>query len=150
MTYSEKLKDPRWQKKRLEIMKRDNFTCRWCGDNENTLNIHHLNYEKNKNPWEYEDNKLITICESCHESEHECRKTDEDDLILYLKKFKTDVVYSLIPFIQAVEQFTNYPAEDTLNIITKTLTYNDLNERLFYNFFEYIHKKNEDKINAIL
>jgi len=27
LTYSEKLKDPRWQKKRLEILSRDNFTC---------------------------------------------------------------------------------------------------------------------------
>ena len=32
MGYSEKLKDPRWQKKRLEILERDNFRCQYCGD----------------------------------------------------------------------------------------------------------------------
>jgi 5-methylcytosine-specific restriction endonuclease McrA len=31
-TYSELLKSPKWQKKRLEIMSRDKFTCKKCGD----------------------------------------------------------------------------------------------------------------------
>lgn len=42
--YSEKLKDPRWQKKRLEILNRDEFACRFCGDNKSTLNVHHISY----------------------------------------------------------------------------------------------------------
>ena len=65
-TYSEQLKDPRWQKKRLEIMSRDGFTCKLCGDKETTLNIHHKQYDYNCKPWEYSDDKLITICEHCH------------------------------------------------------------------------------------
>ena len=32
MNYSEQLKSPKWQKKRLEIMQRDKFTCQLCGD----------------------------------------------------------------------------------------------------------------------
>lgn len=32
MTYSQKLRDPRWQKKRLEILERDSFTCQHCHD----------------------------------------------------------------------------------------------------------------------
>jgi hypothetical protein len=39
MTYSEKLKDPRWQKKRLEVMKRDDFKCKLCNDETTTLQI---------------------------------------------------------------------------------------------------------------
>lgn len=46
MTYYEMLKDPRWQKKRLEIMERDEFACRDCGDKESTLNVHHTYYEE--------------------------------------------------------------------------------------------------------
>ncbi len=42
MKYSEKLKDPRWQKKRLEIFQRDEFHCQQCGDGENTLCVHYL------------------------------------------------------------------------------------------------------------
>ena len=60
-------KDPRWQKKRLKIMERDNFMCYSCQDNGNTLNVHHaVPYRKNTKPWEYEDDELITLCENCH------------------------------------------------------------------------------------
>ena len=64
MTYTEKLKDPRWQKKRLQIMSRDNFTCQLCGSDKNTLHVHHKSY--NGDPWESENNDLITLCEDCH------------------------------------------------------------------------------------
>lgn len=63
-TYYEKLKDPRWQKKRLKIMERDDFCCQRCGESELTLNVHHLSY--GKNPWDVEDSELITLCEDCH------------------------------------------------------------------------------------
>lgn len=65
-TYSEKLKDPRWQKKRLEVMERDGFTCFRCRENEKPLHVHHLMYEKGKSPWDYEGYALITLCEDCH------------------------------------------------------------------------------------
>lgn len=65
LTYSEKLRDPRWQKKRLQIMNRDKFACKLCGDCETTLNVHHIEYY-NGNPWEIDNSKLITLCEHCH------------------------------------------------------------------------------------
>lgn len=69
--YSDKLKDPRWQKKRLEILQRDNFTCRICHDERSQLNVHHIIYNKNKDPWDYDNNILITLCNDCHNYEHE-------------------------------------------------------------------------------
>lgn len=66
LTYSEKLRDPRWQKMRLQIMERDGFKCRECGDQTKTLNVHHRWYEKGKAPWEYDDFALMTLCEECH------------------------------------------------------------------------------------
>lgn len=68
-TYSEKLKDPRWQRKRLEVFNRDNFTCQDCGNAKKTLHVHHKNYYPGKEPWEYNNNNLITLCFECHESE---------------------------------------------------------------------------------
>jgi hypothetical protein len=65
-TYTEKLKDPRWQKKRLEIMQADGFRCRKCRDDKSTLNVHHLIYEKGKSPWDYPRAMLVTLCETCH------------------------------------------------------------------------------------
>ena len=64
MTYKEKLLDPRWQKKRLEILDRDNFTCQLCDDKTSTLHIHH--HEYHHNPWDVENEKLIAYCEHCH------------------------------------------------------------------------------------
>lgn len=64
--YFEKLKDPRWQKKRLEIFERDGWRCKECYSKEKTLHVHHLFYLKGKEPWEIPNGFLITLCEDCH------------------------------------------------------------------------------------
>ena len=64
------LRDPRWQKKRSEIMHRDDFSCVICGDNTSTLNVHHDYYIWGRKPWEYPDDSLRTLCEACHELCH--------------------------------------------------------------------------------
>lgn len=69
-SYSEKLKDPKWQKRRLEILERDEWACQVCGDKDSTLHVHHVCYEKDKNPWEYKNHQLITLCDFCHSQEH--------------------------------------------------------------------------------
>jgi hypothetical protein len=66
MEYIELLKHPKWQKKRLQIMDRDEWTCRRCKDTESNLQIHHLYYNFDLQPWEYPDTALITLCELCH------------------------------------------------------------------------------------
>lgn len=66
-TYSEKLKNPLWQKKRLEILNRDEFTCVICSDNQTELHIHHKEYTTGRKPWEYEDSNFQTLCKHCHE-----------------------------------------------------------------------------------
>jgi uncharacterized protein YkuJ len=86
MTYSEKLKDPRWQKKRLEIFERDEWTCQSCYSQDETLHVHHLKYEKNREPWEYDNVDLITLCELCHQFEPEERKEREAELLKWLRE----------------------------------------------------------------
>ncbi len=66
-SYSELLRDPRWQRKRLTIMQRDKFSCRVCNDDKKTLNVHHCYYERGRAPWDYPDLSLLTMCEDCHE-----------------------------------------------------------------------------------
>lgn len=85
MKYSEKLKDPRWQKKRLEIFARDEFTCQRCFDSESTLAVHHFRYIHGREPWDYPNNKLITLCETCHSAEYETMKDECESLIEQLK-----------------------------------------------------------------
>lgn len=69
-SYAQKLRDPRWQKKRLEIMGRDEFACRMCGDRKSTLNVHHIFYTRGADPWDYPDTALVTTCNACHEELH--------------------------------------------------------------------------------
>jgi hypothetical protein len=76
--YWEKLKDPRWQRKRLEKLEAAHWACDSCGDGEATLHVHHKQYFKGREPWEYELTQLSVLCESCHESEHD----SEDYLLL--------------------------------------------------------------------
>lgn len=63
-TYTEKLRDPRWQRLRLQILERDSFTCTLCGDTETELHIHHEEYVGE--PWEAPIDKLKTLCKHCH------------------------------------------------------------------------------------
>ncbi len=86
MNYSEKLKNPLWQKKRLEVLQRDDFTCQNCGDTKNTLHVHHRNYCFGFEPWEYQLIDLITLCEICHEDESDTVKGLLSDLNITLKR----------------------------------------------------------------
>jgi len=54
--------------KRLRIMHRDGASCVECGATDKTLNVHHTYYEKRKNPWDYPDDALLTLCEACHKT----------------------------------------------------------------------------------
>jgi hypothetical protein len=63
----EKFKDPRWQKKRLEIMERDGWKCVKCGDASNELQVNHRFYIKGKDQWDYDNRCLETLCRPCHE-----------------------------------------------------------------------------------
>ena len=77
-TYSEKLRDPRWQKMRLKVMERDGFTCQFCRSTEKTLNVHHKHYDKGAEPWEYAPEVLVTCCEECHQRIEALKKTFGD------------------------------------------------------------------------
>lgn len=69
--YFESFKDPRWQKKRLEILERDNFTCCLCESKASQLHVHHTIYFEDTFPWEYPNRCLKTLCDNCHKEEHE-------------------------------------------------------------------------------
>lgn len=84
VSYSEKLRDPRWQRKRLEIMQRDGFTCQLCKSKTDTLNVHHLAYGPG-DPWDCDDLLLVTLCEECHSLESFERVEIEKDLISALR-----------------------------------------------------------------
>ena len=93
-SYSEKLKDPRWQKLRLQVMERDQFECQLCDAVDKTLHVHHLVYSRN--PWESPMENLVTVCEDCHtEIEftlNEVRRISNWDVTLYAVKDALDLM----------------------------------------------------------
>ncbi len=72
-TYAQKLRDPRWRKMRMRILKRDNNTCRCCGHMGLAMHVHHLVYFRDLEPWEYSKMYLVTLCEYCHQQTHRGR-----------------------------------------------------------------------------
>lgn len=79
--YAALYRDPRWQRKRLLILERDEWACQLCFDGESTLNVHHRYYRKGAPPWDYPDRVLVTLCEDCHAEETDGRRATDRILI---------------------------------------------------------------------
>ena len=117
MTYAEKLKDPRWQKKRLEVMEAADFKCQMCGNAEKTLHVHHVNYQKGAKPWEYEPHELKCFCEECHAGVEEniefarqlCSEIDCCDLYCLLNRVRSG-------YFQAVSVGAKHRIAEALDI----------------------------------
>lgn len=62
------LKSEEWQRKRYVVLKRDNWTCVYCG--ELATQVHHKRYAKKnigREPIEW----LVSICDTCHNNLHQ-------------------------------------------------------------------------------
>lgn len=80
--YAKKLLDPRWQKLRLEVLSRDNWTCKSCGAKDKTLHAHHVFYwPEQENPWDYPAETIVTVCDACHADEHRDMRQREAGLM---------------------------------------------------------------------
>ena len=80
MSYRDLLNHPKWQRKRLRILDRDQWTCRYCRNTEQQLHVHHIIYE-HTDPWETQDKYLITLCHECHEKEESLKQFDWYELV---------------------------------------------------------------------
>jgi hypothetical protein len=78
--YSRKLKDPRWQRRRLEIFQRDDWRCTNCWARDKTLHCHHIEYISGADPWDHSPEMLTTLCETCHNLAH----SDYSEVVEYL------------------------------------------------------------------
>lgn len=66
MKYSDQLKHPKWQKRRLEILEAADWKCEDCGSTNSQLEIHHCFYIQGINAWEHGRDLLICVCHGCH------------------------------------------------------------------------------------
>jgi 5-methylcytosine-specific restriction endonuclease McrA len=73
--YMSLLQMKQWKEKRVDILSRDCYKCRNCGSRQR-LQVHHRQYHVNgktgmkKQPWQYDNKYLITLCRECHETGH--------------------------------------------------------------------------------
>lgn len=96
MTYSEKLRHPLWQKKRLEVLEHYGFECMECGSSEKTLHVHHRWYVAKRMPWEYPMLCYTVMCEGCH-SEIHAERQDFEDFETFLTTFFGSAERSIDP-----------------------------------------------------
>jgi len=126
-SYAEKLQHPKWQEKRLLILKRDKFKCKLCSDKETMLQVHHLKYTGN--PWEANNEDLITYCKHCH------------TVVEYFKKWGIEIVKTF----KAQDPFIIYCKADDDCYYRTVLDKNEnsvLNSMLIYpHHFNLIVKK---------
>lgn len=88
ISYYEKLQHPLWQKTRLRVLERANYTCEQCGDSETQVHVHHLFYIWGCEPWDYPDYAFKCLCKNCHAeatAEKEMVKQDARALISMIK-----------------------------------------------------------------
>ena len=65
-TYSELLRDSRWQAKRLTIIERAKGACDECHRADTGLEVHHCYYRFGRMPWQYPNDSLLALCRGCH------------------------------------------------------------------------------------
>jgi len=74
MSYCEKLRDRRWQKKRLEVLSKARWKCENSNcqnlDDYSQLYVHHKIYRRNTEPWNYPLEDLEALCANCHLEKH--------------------------------------------------------------------------------
>lgn len=121
-------KDPRWKKKRLEILKRDKYKCQICGCN--AQDVHHIKYINSYNaPWDIENDYLVSLCKKCH---YKFDGTSSDDYIfipasqpILLRKYDDECCHlygnevleiplwkKVKPVLESFTHRTNYPIKD--------------------------------------
>lgn len=91
LSYSEKLRDERWQRKRKFILDRASNKCEDC-DSRSHLEIHHCYYMYGYEPWEYPFDSLRCLCRACHEE----RGPEEQLLRSHISQLTTNELETLI------------------------------------------------------
>lgn len=82
--YAISLQDPKWKAKSRQIRDRDGHKCVKCGAKDIELHVHHKYYYAGREPWDYTDKALITLCGACHDREHAGKDISE-----FFKKSKS-------------------------------------------------------------
>lgn len=117
MNYFDKLKDPRWQRKRLEIFQRDDWKCTKCSSATKELHVHHTEYINGLAPHEHPDNLMVTLCCLCHRKEHKLIPDEQHErkrLHEFIRHDDPDIIKSIQRQILQLQDKLKEPVDDDL------------------------------------
>lgn len=58
--------DPAYKKFRMDVLKRDKFTCKMCKTKKKKVYVHHIRKWASASSLRYEASNGITLCYNCH------------------------------------------------------------------------------------
>ena len=131
MEYWQLLKNPLWQQKRLEMLTAAGWECQNCGGKDSELQVHHKQYFKGKNPWEYENDQLEVLCRECHSVEHQSIQNIKEIISLsdVNEIYNLLIGYSDLSISQRATQYDEYknydPQVQSIGTIAKLLHFVD-------------------------
>jgi len=145
--YSKKLRDPRWQSKRLEILARDKYKCTKCTRKDVILHVHHLKYKGE--PWDVDNKHLITVCHICHfiihkpylikigKAKPELKAVVQQRQYSKIYTYEKEKAYAVEQMSKSNESHLNLFAFLVLHFGKKTIFKKSINDK---NFGDYIRK----------
>lgn len=138
--YQRQLKDPKWQKKRLEILDRDEWTCQTCENTEATLTVHHKSYKYQdgafSDVWDYEGEDLITLCEKCHSEEEASLSELQKTLYFGIRNLMEDSA-AMVDTVKMLEQI--------YIILGRRITIYDIDA--IFSLLEFLDKTNKTELS---
>lgn len=123
MTYSDKLKNPKWQKKRLEILNLHGFKCEKCGCEDKELHVHHRFYLKGREVWQYDNDVFQVLCCDCHEKEH---SKEKETIEVIPEKYK-----ELIELVDTLNSRNNMNQEYLEYLLKNIIEREELNDETY-------------------
>lgn len=118
-SYARLLSEPEWNTFRNAVFANKEKACQVCRRTDKVLQVHHIFYEQDRKPWEYEMDEVMLLCEDCHRGMHEQLKNFRKFVFGHLdpQTFKilngalaaALVTYDRIVFAHALAEFVSNP-----------------------------------------
>lgn len=138
--YSDKLKNPKWQKKRLEVLNLHGFKCEKCGCEDKELHVHHRFYIKGREVWQYDNDVFQVLCCDCHEKEHSKEKESVSIVEVVPKRFK-----KLIDLLIECDSYCDFEINDVEMVLEFYLKH--VSDK---SFFSYLNSAMDSRYANVL
>lgn len=96
MAHHQFYKDPRWIRKRANILRRDEYMCRQCkryGKTTAATTVHHIHPLDQRPDLALVNDNLLSLCNKCHDGMHDRNSRELTELGMeWVGRIKCDLV----------------------------------------------------------